>query len=168
MILYLHISLRSIHLVWPTRLIYLQWERCFVVGNLAVPSPSDRRGWGTYCIVSTKDKTMGFIHIDWVYFVYIMSSCLKHYSVCHELNTIDACWIAVDWWSNSSRCKQELVYLSRMWCLYMWSLPWIRHNYALFYQLPNSNLFTHRMLSSREKPLVNTMAPGSIFHHILN
>src|SRR3989337_440551 len=40
------------------------------------------------------------------------------------------------------------------------------HNYALFYQLPNSNLFTHRMLSSREKPLVKTMAPGSIFHHI--
>ena len=41
-----------------------------------------------------------------------------------------------------------------------------RHNYALFYQLPNSNLFTHRMLSSREKPLVKTMAPGSIFYHI--
>jgi hypothetical protein len=40
------------------------------------------------------------------------------------------------------------------------------HNYGLFYQLPNSNLFTHRMLSSREKPLVKTMAPGSIFHHI--
>ena len=38
-----------------------------------------------------------------------------------------------------------------------------RHNYALFYQLPNSNLFTHRMLSSREKPLVKTMAPGSTF-----
>ena len=37
-----------------------------------------------------------------------------------------------------------------------------RHNYALFYQLPNSNLFTHRMLSSREKPLVKTMAPGHL------
>ena len=42
-----------------------------------------------------------------------------------------------------------------------------RHNYLLFYQLPNSNLFTHRMLFSREKPLVKTMAPGSIFYHIL-
>jgi hypothetical protein len=36
-----------------------------------------------------------------------------------------------------------------------------RHDYLLFYQLPNSNFFTHRMLFSREKPLVKTMAPGS-------
>ena len=41
------------------------------------------------------------------------------------------------------------------------------HNYLLCYQLPNSNLFTHRMLFSQEKPLVKTMAPGSIFYHIL-
>ena len=34
------------------------------------------------------------------------------------------------------------------------------HNYLFFYQLPNSNFFTHRMLFSREKPLVKTMAPG--------
>ena len=42
-----------------------------------------------------------------------------------------------------------------------------RHNYLLFCQLPNSNLFTHCMLFSREKPLVNTMAPGFIFYHII-
>ena len=30
-----------------------------------------------------------------------------------------------------------------------------RHNYMLFYQLPNSNLFTHCMLFYRKKPLVN-------------
>ena len=41
------------------------------------------------------------------------------------------------------------------------------HNYFLFYQLPNSNLFTHRMLFSREKPLVKSTAPGSIFYHIV-
>ena len=35
-----------------------------------------------------------------------MSSCLKRYSVRHELNTLDACWIAVDVWSNSSRCRK--------------------------------------------------------------
>ena len=40
------------------------------------------------------------------------------------------------------------------------------HNYLLFCQLPNNNLFTHHMLFSREKPLVKTMAPGSIFYHI--
>ena len=41
------------------------------------------------------------------------------------------------------------------------------HNYLLFYQLPNSNLFTHRMLFSREKPPVKSMALGSIFYHIV-
>ena len=34
------------------------------------------------------------------------------------------------------------------------------HNYLLFYELSNSNLFTHRMLFSREKLLVKSMAPG--------
>ena len=42
-----------------------------------------------------------------------------------------------------------------------------RHDYYLFNQLPNSDLFTHRMLFSREKPLVKTMATGSYFYHIL-
>ena len=37
-----------------------------------------------------------------------------------------------------------------------------RYDYLLFYQLPYSNLSTHRMLFSREKPLVKSMAPGSI------
>ena len=41
------------------------------------------------------------------------------------------------------------------------------HNFALYYQFHNSNLFTHRMLSLRE-PLVKPMAPGSIFHHIFS
>src|SRR3989337_1292463 len=41
------------------------------------------------------------------------------------------------------------------------------HDYSLFCQLPNSNLFTHRMLFSREKPLVKFMAPGSISYHII-
>ena len=38
--------------------------------------------------------------------LYIMSSCLRRYSVRHELNTLDACSIAVDVWSNSSRCTK--------------------------------------------------------------
>ena len=57
--------------------------------NLAVSSPSDRKG-SEQRIVATKGKTTCFNHIAWFYSVYIMSSCLKHYSVCHELNTIDA------------------------------------------------------------------------------
>ena len=35
-----------------------------------------------------------------------------------------------------------------------------------FYQLPNSNLFTHRCYFSREKPLVKPTAPGSSFSYI--
>ena len=46
--------------------------------------------------------------------------------------------------SNSSRCRIVLVYLTRTWFLYSWSLPRYSHNYALFYQLLDSNLFTHR------------------------
>ena len=46
-------------------------------------------------------------------------------------------------------------------------IPRYSQNYAQFYQLLNSNLFTHReYLCSWEKPLVKPMAPGSIFHHI--
>jgi hypothetical protein len=40
------------------------------------------------------------------------------------------------------------------------------HDYSLFYQLPNSNMFTHRMLFSREKPLVKTTAPGLFSYRI--
>ena len=82
--------------------------------NLAVLYIQVKEGdMARICIVVIKGKTTGFIHIDWVYFVYIMSSCLRRYSVFNELNTIDACWIAVNWRSKSSRCRQESVYLSR-------------------------------------------------------
>ena len=50
-----------------------------------------------------------------------MSSYLMRYSVLYELNTLDACWIAVDVWSNSRRCRIVSVYLPRTWCLYIWS-----------------------------------------------
>ena len=81
-----------------------------MMGSIPVPE----RDMRCICIVAIKDKKMGFIHIDWVYFVYIMSSFLRRYSVLDELNTLDAYWIAVDVWGNSSRCRQESVYLSRM------------------------------------------------------
>ena len=58
--------------------------------------------------------------MDVIFFV-VMSSFLMRYSVLYELNTLDACWIVVDVWSNSSRCRQESVYLFWMWCLYTWS-----------------------------------------------
>ena len=81
--------------------------------NLAVLDPSDRRGNVTYCIVAIEDKKMGFISYRMSLSLYIMSSSLMRYSVRYELNTLDACWIAVDVWSNSSRCRIVSVYLSR-------------------------------------------------------
>ena len=56
--------------------------------------PVTERDKTRLCIVATKDKMMGLIHINWILFVYIMSLFSKHYSVL--LNTLDACWIAVD------------------------------------------------------------------------
>ena len=50
-----------------------------------------------------------------------MSAYLMCYSDLYELNTLNACWIAVNVWSNSSRCRQESVNLLRTWCLYTWS-----------------------------------------------
>ena len=68
--------------------------------------------------------------------------------------------IAVDAWSNSSRCRQESVYcLGRDAYIHDHCLGY-RHDYSLFYQLPNGNLFNNHMLFSREKPLVKRMAPG--------
>ena len=116
--------LRSIDLVWPTRLIILQWEEVLCNGfNLSVIYILvTERDKTRICIVSIKDKKMGFIHA-WVYFVYIMSSWLRRYSILYELNNLDTCWTAVKVWSNNSRCRQESLYLSRIWCLYTWSLP---------------------------------------------
>ena len=72
-----------------------------------------------------------------------MSSCLSRYSICHELNTQDACWITVDVWSNSSRCrKYRSTCLGRDAYMYDHCLRY-RHDFARFYQLLDSNLFTH-------------------------
>ena len=110
---------------------------------------------------------MGFISYCMSLSLYIMSSFLMRYYVLYELNTLDACWIAVDVWSNSSRCRQESVYLSRKWFLYIWScldnLIIIRFsiNCSIVIWSP-----TVILMLSWEKPLVKPMAPGSIFYHI--
>ena len=47
-------------------------------------------------------------------------------------------------------------------------MPRYFHNYVLFYQLLDSNSFTHRrILLSWEKPLVKPMAPGSILNILI-
>ena len=98
--------------------------------------------------------------------IYIMSSFLMRYPILHELNILAACWISVDVWSNTSRCRIVLVYLSRTWCLYTWSCLDI-----LIILLNSVNCSTVicsptvEYLCSWEKPLVKPMAPGSILHH---
>ena len=87
--------------------------------NLAVSSPSDKRGSeARICIVATKGKMMVLNHIDWFYSVYIMTSCLKHYSVCHEFNIIDAGRsrsiggvIVVDAGKSQSTCHRSNAYI---------------------------------------------------------
>ena len=45
-------------------------------------------------------------------------------------------------------------------------MPRYYHNYALFYQLLDSNLFTRRnTYAILREALVKPMAPGSILHH---
>jgi hypothetical protein len=66
-------------------------------------------------------------------------------------------------WSNSSRCRQyRSTNLGRDAYIHDHCIGY-HHNYLFFYQLPNSNLSTHRMLSLREKPLVKTMGHGVYF-----
>ena len=99
--------------------------------------------------------------------LYITSSYLKCYSVLMNLilqmhvGQRSMCGvIAVDAGRSQSTCLGHGAYIHNHCLEYC-------HNYVLFYQLPNSNLFTHCMLFSREKPLVKSMAPGSIFYHIV-
>ena len=77
MIGYLCKSLRTISLVWPTRLIFLAMGEVLSFGfNLVLLDPSDTRGNDTYCIVSIKDKKMWFISYCLSLSLYVISSCL--------------------------------------------------------------------------------------------
>ena len=45
-------------------------------------------------------------------------------------------------------------------------MPGYRHDYLKFYQLPNSNLFTHRLLFFSREATSETYGPGSLSHII--
>ena len=115
MIGYLCKSLRIISLVWPTRLIFLAMVEVLSFGfNLAVSFPSDSRGSKSRIVLFPSRITR------WVFFIILHEFIPLHHVILlkvllcfHKLNTLDACWIAVDEWNNSSRCGQESVYLSR-------------------------------------------------------
>ena len=102
--------LRYLVLFGQLDLFILQWEEVLCSGfDLTVLDPSDRKGNDTYVSLLLRITRWGlFLH------KYILStSCHRSYCITpflHELNTLDACWIAVDVWSNSSGCRQESVY----------------------------------------------------------
>ena len=86
MILYLCKSLRTIDLVWTTRLVFHAMGEVLSFGfNLAVLDPSDSRGNDTYCIVAIEDKKLGFISYCLSLSLYIMSSYLRRYSLIMNL-----------------------------------------------------------------------------------
>ena len=106
---------------------------------------------------------MGFTSYCLSLFLYIMSSYLMHYSILHELNTLDAgrsrsmCGVIVvdAGWSRST-CHGRGAY-THDYCLRY------RHNFALFYQLLNSNLFIHRMFSFKREDSSETYGPRVYF-----
>ena len=113
MIGYLCKSIRIISLVWPTRLIFLAMGEVLSFGfNLVVSFPSDSRG-GKARIVLLPSRIKRWVYIILHEFIPLHHVILLKALLCSdELNTLDACWIAVNVWSNSSRCRQESVYLS--------------------------------------------------------
>ena len=107
---YLCKSLRIIFLVWPTRLVVLAMGEVLSFGfNLAVSLPSDRKGCkARIVLLPSRITRWGIYHIAWIY---PSTSCHLAYGVTlFLLNTLDACWIAVDEWSNSSRCRIVSIY----------------------------------------------------------
>ena len=111
MIGYLCKSLRIISLIWPTRLIFLAMGEVLSFGfNLAVSFSSDSKA---RIVLLPSRITRCFFTILHEFIPIHHVILLKALLCFHELNTLDACWIAVDEWSNSSRCRQESVYLSR-------------------------------------------------------
>ena len=155
-------------LVWPTRLVVLAMGEVLSFGfNLAVSLPSDKKGCkARIVLLPSRIKRWGYIILlDFIplHHVIFLNALLCSY----ELNTLDACWIAVDVWSNSSRRRQESVYLSRTWCLYTWSC--LDNLIIIRFSINCSTVIcspTVILMLSWEKQLVKPMAPGSIFYHI--
>ena len=87
-----------------------QWEEVLCDGfDLTVLDPSDRRWTNTYVSLLLSITRWGLLLHKYI----LSTSCHRSYCIppfFHELNTLEACWIVVDVWSNSSRCRQESVY----------------------------------------------------------
>ena len=80
--------------------------------NPAMLDPSDRKGNDMSVLLPSRIKRCGYIIL--LEFIPLHHVIFPNALLCsYELNTLDACWIAVDVWSNSSGCKIVSVYLTR-------------------------------------------------------
>ena len=105
---------------------------------------------------------MGYLSYCMNLFLYIMSSCLRRYSVFNLILQMHAGQrstsgvIVVDAESYRSTCLSVMP-------IYM-IIPRYPHNYAQFCQLLNSNLFTHRrILMLLSEATSETYGPGVSF-----
>ena len=148
---------------------FLQWEKCLVLGSYrAVTSHSDRRGSeARIMLLPSRVKRWGFHH--WFEIIPLHHVILLKALLCSfGLNTLDACWIAVDVWSNSSRCRKY-----RSTCF---GRDAYRYNHCIdIVTTLHSSINCSTVICSPtvyllswEKPLVNTTAPGSIHIHRLH
>ena len=84
--------------------------------------PSDRKGDRKGCkarIVLLPSRIKDGVYIILLEFIPLHHVILLNTLLCsYELNTLDACWIAVDVWSNGSRCRIVSIYLTWTRCLY--------------------------------------------------
>ena len=133
---------------------FLQWEKCLVLGSYrAVTSPSDRRGSeARIVLLPSRVKRWGLYLLH--EFIPLQHVILLKALLCsYELNTLDACWIAVDVWSNSSRCiKYHSTCLGRDAYMYDHCLRY-RHDFARCYHMLDSNLLTHHNICYFERSL---------------
>ena len=93
-------SLQIIGLVWPTRSIVLAMGEVLGFGfNLAVSFPSDSRGSkARIVLLPSRITRWGFFIILHEFIPLHHVILLKALLCSYELNTLDACWIAVDVW----------------------------------------------------------------------
>ena len=83
-------------MVWPTRLIYLEYEEVLCDGfDLAVLNLSNIKRHDTHVSLLLRVTRWGLFIREFI----LSTSCHLALSITpffHELNTLDACWIAVD------------------------------------------------------------------------
>ena len=98
-------------------------------------------------------------------------SCLHHVILLKALlpsfmNLIDAYWIAVDVWSNSSRCRIISVYLSQTWCIYTWSYLDILITVLNSVNCPTVICLPTIILMLSREATSETYGPRVYLHHI--